>query len=222
MQPSRCFSVLIPTLESRRAAFDSLTGELHRQIAAAGLQSEVEVLSLCDDGSQTTGAKRNELLRRASGEFVAFVDDDDRLSPDYVVRICDAIRRRPDIDCIGITGIITFRGGHPRRFVHSIRFSDYSSAGGVYTRPPYHLNPMRRSIAAAYSFREVNYSEDIDWALRIRADRRLQSEEFIDSVLYYYCSRRRWAYQCLLDWTEPLRHAFGLRAANRFLLSGQS
>lgn len=211
--------MLIPTLESRRADFEALLRELRRQIAEAGLESEVEVLSLCDNGRQPTGAKRNALLRRASGDFVAFVDDDDWISPDYVVRICDAIRRRPDLDCIGITGVITFRGGHPRRFIHSIRFSDYSSAGGVYTRPPYHLNPMRRSIAAAYPFREVYYSEDIDWALRIRGDQRLTSEEFIDSVLYYYRSRRFWAYQYLLDFTEPLRHALGLRLTNRFRLS---
>jgi hypothetical protein len=142
--------------------------------------------------------------------------DDDQVGAAYVASICDAIRRRPGIDCIGIRGIITFRGRHPRVFVHSIRYSDYSSAKGVYTRPPYHLNPIRRSIAAAYRFREVYYSEDIDWALRIARDRRLQSEEFIDAILYHYLSRRFWFYQWLLDRTEPIRHLLGLRMTSRF------
>jgi glycosyltransferase involved in cell wall biosynthesis len=216
MNASPLLSLLIPTLESRRAQFTALYDALAQQIAGARLEREVEVLALPDDGAQPTGAKRNALLARASGEFVAFVDDDDEVSPDYVVRICDAIRRRPGVDCIGIQGIITFRGRHPRVFIHSIRYSDYSSAGGIYTRPPYHLNPIRRSIAAAYRFREVYYSEDIDWALRILQDHRLQSEEFVDATLYYYHSRRSWPYQWLLDSTETIRHSLGLRMTNRF------
>lgn len=219
---SPILSLLIPTLESRRAQFTALCDGLRRQIAAGRLESQVELLSLCDDGARPTGAKRNALLEQAAGEFVAFVDDDDEVSGDYVMRICEAIRRRPGIDCVGIKGVITFRGLHPRIFVHSIRYSDYSSAGGVYTRPPYHLNPMRRSIAQAYRFREVYYSEDIDWALRILADGRLRSEEFIDAILYYYRSRRMWPYQCLLDCTEPLRHRLGLRMANRFRFPGRN
>ena len=209
-------SILIPTLESRRRQFTALHEALVRQIADGRLEAEVEVLALCDNGERPTGSKRNALLDRAAGEFVVFVDDDDEISGDYVARVCGAIRRRPDIDCVGITGIITFRGRHARRFIHSLRYSDYSSAGGVYTRPPYHLNPLRRSIAAAYRFREVYYSEDIDWALRIREDHRLRSEEFVETVLYYYRSRRLWAYQWLLDRTERIRHRLGLRMANRF------
>jgi glycosyltransferase involved in cell wall biosynthesis len=216
MRTSILLSLLIPTLASRRPQFTALHDALMRQIAAGRLESEVEVLSLCDDGSRPTGAKRNALLDRAAGEFVAFVDDDDLVDAGYVASICDAIRRRPGIDCVGIKGIITFRGRHPRVFIHSIRYSDYSSAAGVYTRPPYHLNPIRRSIAAAYRFREVYYSEDIDWALRIAQDRRLQSEEFIDAILYHYQSRRFWFYQWLLDRTEPIRHLLGLRMTSRF------
>jgi glycosyltransferase involved in cell wall biosynthesis len=209
-------SLLIPTLESRRAQFEALRHVLTQQIAAAHLESDVEILSLCDNGSQPTGAKRNALLERAAGEFVAFVDDDDEVSGEYVASICDAIRQYPDVDCIGIKGVITFRGGHPKEFIHSIRYGDYSSAGGVYTRPPYHLNPIRRSIAAGCHFKEVYYSEDIEWALRILHDRRLQSETFIDKPLYHYHSRRPWFYQWLLDTTEPVRHFLGLRMTNRF------
>src|SRR6185437_12422354 len=137
-------SILIPVLETRKTQFESLLGELMRQIAAAQLGSQIEILSVCDNGETPTGTKRNALLERASGDFVAFVDDDDEVSPDYVALICRAIQSRPDIDCVGITGSITFRGRHPRTFIHSIRYRDYSSRGGVYTRPPYHLNPIRR------------------------------------------------------------------------------
>ena len=213
-------SILVPTLSCRGELFRRLATDLQRQIEQRGIAGEVEVLSLVDDGEQPTGTKRNELLQQARGAFVVFVDDDDEVSPNYVSLICDAIVRRPDADCIGIRGEITFRGRHRREFVHSIRYHDYSSSGGVYTRPPYHLNPMRREIAAAYRFRDVYYSEDIDWAFQIRAARRLRNEEFVNEILYYYRSRRWWPYQWALDRSEGVRHRLGLRMTNRFLLSG--
>lgn len=211
-------SILIPTLESRRALFGRVHGQLAAQVAAAGLDADVEILDCRDNGERTTGWKRNRLLERAQGEFVAFVDDDDTVSGDYVSRICNAIRSHPGIDCIGIRGVVNFRGGHPREFVHSIRYSDYRSCEGVYQRPPYHLNPIRRSIAARYRFADVSYSEDIDWARSMVFDNVLRVECFIDSVLYYYACRRPWSYQWLLDRTETIRHSLGLRLDNRLRL----
>jgi glycosyltransferase involved in cell wall biosynthesis len=211
-------SILIPTLENRRALFGRVQGQLAAQVAAAGLEAEVEILDCRDNGEQTTGWKRNRLLERAQGEFVAFVDDDDTVSDDYVPRICRAIRSHPGIDCIGIRGVVSFRGGHPREFVHSTRYSDYRSCDGVYQRPPYHLNPIRRSIAAQYQFADVYYSEDIDWARSMARDKVLRVECFIDSVLYYYACRRPWIYQWALDHTETVRHSLGLRLDNRLRL----
>ncbi len=43
----------------------------------------------------------------------------------------------------------------------------------------------------------------------------LKSEEFSESPLFFYKSRRYWTYQLLLDWSEPARHALGLRMVNR-------
>jgi glycosyltransferase involved in cell wall biosynthesis len=211
-------SILIPTLENRRALFTRVRGQLAAQVAAAGLGAEVEILDLRDNGEQTTGWKRNRLLERAQGDFVAFVDDDDAVSDDYVPRICHAIRAHPGIDCIGLRGVVSFRGGHPREFIHSIRYSDWRSGDGVYQRPPYHLNPIRRSIAARYQFADVYYSEDIDWARAMARDDVLRAECFVDSVLYYYASRRPWIYQWALDHTETLRHSVGLRLDNRLRL----
>jgi glycosyltransferase involved in cell wall biosynthesis len=207
-------SILIPTLESRKTAFAALHEKLEQQVASCGRESQVEILSDCDDGRQPTGTKRNSLLSHAAGEFVVFVDDDDEVSADYVALICRAIESDSAIDCIGIKGTITFQGSHPRTFVHSLRYQDYSSEGGTYKRPPYHLNPIRRSIAASHRFLDVYYSEDIEWALRIREQ--LKTEVFLEPVLYHYRSRRYWPYQWLLDHTEAVRHRLGLRLTNRF------
>jgi hypothetical protein len=209
------FSLLIPTLECRKELLSRLLGRLEFQIKKAGRSSDVEILSYPDAGEHSIGYKRNILLGRAKGEFVAFIDDDDDASENYIDLICGTLKRRPEVDCLGIRGIITFRGSHPRQFVHSVRYSDMFSRNHTYYRPPTHLNPIRRAIALRYRFPDVSYSEDLDWALRMRDDRALQREEFIDSVLYYYHSRRWWGYQWLLDGTEGLRHKLGIRMVNR-------
>jgi glycosyltransferase involved in cell wall biosynthesis len=208
-------SLLIPTLESRHQQFQYLREKLAAQIRAAGVEHAVEVLYERDNREKSLGAKRNALIRRAQGRFIAFLDDDDDISDDYVARISEVILRRPDIDCIGIKGIITFRGAHPREFSHSLKYKDYFSRRHTYFRPPYHLNPILRTVALNYPYLEVSYSEDVEWALRLQRAGALKLEEFIETPLYFYKSRRWWSYQLLLDWSEPVRHALGLRMVNR-------
>jgi glycosyltransferase involved in cell wall biosynthesis len=207
-------SVLIATLENRREKFQYIFDRLTAQIRDSGTEGLVEVLYDRDNRERSLGSKRNYLIQQARGRFVAFVDDDDDVSGDYISRVCEAIHRRPDIDCIGIRGVITFRGNHPREFSHSLKYQDYFSRRHRYFRPPYHLNPILRSVALQHPFREINYSEDVEWALRLQRLGALKCEEFIDAPLYFYKSRRWWGYQLLLDWSEPARHALGLRVVN--------
>jgi glycosyltransferase involved in cell wall biosynthesis len=214
-------SVLIPTLQERREQYEQMSAALTGQIRSHGLEDQVEVLNFSDNRERSVGEKRNSLLDQASGLFVAFVDDDDVLSDEYLPSICDAIRSNPDIDCVGIKLCITFAGTNPRSLIHSLRYQEYFSKNGTYFRPPCHLNPIRRSIAQRYRFEPVSYSEDIDWATRLCRDKALKREHYIDSTLYYYLSRRSYTYQWLLDHTEAIRHALGIRLANRILLKNR-
>jgi len=208
-------SILIPTLVERRTQFQALKNRLQRQATDHGLATCVEILAEEDNREQSIGMKRNLLLQRATGRFVVFVDDDDEVHDSYVPLICHAIESHPDLDCIGIQGTILFRGKHQRPFVHSLQYSDYATIAGVYCRPPYHLNPIRRDIAVRYRFADTSYSEDIDWSIRMRNDRALTREHVIRESLYCYRSRRFWFYQYLLDRTEKIRHLLGLRFVNR-------
>jgi len=208
-------SLLIPTLASRRVQLKRLVEGLEDQVRKAGRSSEVEILSYADAGERPIGYKRNVLLSRAQGEFVAFIDDDDAVSERYIDLICGALGRRPEVDCLGFRGIITFRGSHPREVVYSLQYREIFSRNHTYYRPPAPFTPIRRAVAVRYRFPEVSYSEDFYWMLQLRDDRALRREEFIDAVLYYYHSRRWWGYQWLLDGTEGLRHKLGIRMVNR-------
>ncbi len=212
-------SILIPTLDERAALFERIYSHLQSQIAGCGAAHEVEVLYLRDDRVLSTGEKRNRLVQAATGEFVSFVDDDDRVSNGYVSSILEILRGNSDVDCIGIRVVKTFKGKHAREYVQSLQYRDYFSRNGKYYGPPYILNPIRRSIAARYPFMPVSYSEDMEWALRLSEERALKKEKFLDAILYHYDSRRDYLYQWLLDKTESFRHALGLRAANRLKLA---
>ena len=143
------FSILIPSLVDRKEKRDELTRFIMGQAAGTRLELAVEILTLTDSGSWTTGKKRNDLLGAANGAFLAFVDDDDWVSDNYVEEVIVAIRSNPNLDCLGIVGIIS-TNGMERRFVHSVAVRTWHEMNGIYYRPPNHLNPIRASIAKQF------------------------------------------------------------------------
>jgi GT2 family glycosyltransferase len=159
---------------------------LDRQIGKTG--ASVEVLSMADDRQMSIGQKRNMLLTQSVGEYVAFVDDDDMVSPDYVEKVLKALSRNPD--CSSLTGQIVFSDGYSRPFVHSLRYDRWidDHQNKVYYRPPNHLNAVRRSIAVQVGFPSWNSGEDRVFSMGIKPF--LKKEEWIDGVIYNYkCSK---------------------------------
>ena len=208
-------SILVPTLVERDEVFARLHANLSAQIRRNGLVNRVEIDSLRDNRERTTGDKRNALIASAAGEFIVFVDDDDDVHDDYIAVIASALLMHEGVDCLGIRGVVDFRGKWPRQFVHSTRYREYATRGGVYCRPPYILNPMRRDIASRFAFADVSYAEDAEWALRIARAGALQTEHMLEPIVYRYHSRRHWMMQAAIDITEPIRRPLGLEFANR-------
>jgi glycosyltransferase involved in cell wall biosynthesis len=79
-------SILIPALDKRdsKKLIDNLNDQVSRY-------EEVELIVESDDGSMTSGEKRNNLTSLAKGEYICFVDDDDQVKPTYVQDILDNI-----------------------------------------------------------------------------------------------------------------------------------
>ena len=107
-------SILICSLEDRLVQLQQLRTKLIDQSD----MDVVEILTETDAGEMHTGAKRNKLLLQAKGDYIAFVDDDDMVSDDYVSKILKAIETNPD--CCGLEGIITTDGNNPHLFIHSV------------------------------------------------------------------------------------------------------
>jgi hypothetical protein len=82
-------SILIPTVPERMGQASALIATLIWQ-NEKGL---AEILYFGDDRTRTIGAKRNGLLGLARGKYVAFCDDDDSVSGDYISAITAAAEK---------------------------------------------------------------------------------------------------------------------------------
>ncbi len=173
-------SILIPTMESRKEMFDRLCERLEK--LSEGLP--VQIVSLCDNGQQSIGDKRNTLLNMAIGEYIAFVDDDDDVNDCYFEQIFEGIEK--GVDCCSLIGEITFDGEGAKKFVHSLKYKGYSEDEQAYYRPNNHLNAIRASIAKQFKFKEINHGEDTDWAMRLCRSGLLKTEHEVSKTIYYY------------------------------------
>ena len=181
----KLWSILICTIEGREESFDRLCNKLRNQINALGLCDEIEVLSCKDKrGEHTVGLKRNMLLQESSGRYTQFLDDDDDIHDNFIEMIYEKIKNNPD--CVSLTGIITFNGRNPKKFVHSRQYTEYFEKDNVYYRCPNHLNPIKRYITIQFPFPDQSYLEDTEWAMAVCRSKLIQTEEEINTPYYYY------------------------------------
>ena len=86
-------SVIIPA-KRRDKYLEALLAMLDEQT-----YRHIEVI--VDDGPDGASASRNSGLKRARGEYVIFCDADDRVMPEYVEMLAEAISLQPDIVMAG-------------------------------------------------------------------------------------------------------------------------
>lgn len=162
------------------------------------------VICISDDSRyKSKGQKRNDLVERAvnaGAKYFCFVDDDDRLSNNYLELLITGIHK--GTDCCSLKGIITEDGLNPQTFEHSIKYKEYKTnpEGSTirYERFPNHLNCVKTSIAAQFKFPlgrhefgDANFGEDTAWATALFKSGLLKSEHYIEQVIYYYEYRSR-------------------------------
>jgi glycosyltransferase involved in cell wall biosynthesis len=181
-------SLLICTLPQRRDFFQSLMRELRRQLQVLNAWSEVEILS---DDSQgiSIGEKRNYLLSIVDGDYLAFIDDDDRVSPNYIKLLLEGIATNPD--ACSLIGEITEDGKNPKKFIHSLKYDSWFEQDNVYYRNNNHLNCVRSSIARKMKFPKKSMGEDHDYSKQLLQSGLIKTEYWIEDVLYYYDYRSK-------------------------------
>ena len=171
-------SILIPSITSREKLLTTLIDYLEEQKDG----HPVEILALVDNKEMKVGAKRNELLKMASGQYVTFIDDDDTIAPDYVSSLLKGIESNPDVVCFDV--IRYANGVYDRPVQYSILCERDYQDRHYYYRLPNHLMCVKREYALATKFPEINFGEDSDYAKRLKP--LLKTEVQIGKVLYNY------------------------------------
>ena len=187
-------AILIPTVSGREDNFQSLLEELHKQEEFIKNsypdiydEKKVKVISVKDNKEMSIGLKRQKLLQMAEAcDFVVFIDDDDMISPKYLLSILESMNSH--VDCIGFKIRCTFDNGPAKTAVGSNVFKEWGNNqfGYDYVRTIYHKNPIKRDIAAQIGFNDLRYAEDHDYSIRLKQSELIRNEVFIDDYLYYY------------------------------------
>lgn len=172
-------SILIATLPESRHYLDRMLGYL------GPIPEGVEVL--IDDRPRmlSTGAKRNDLIARAQGEYFSFVDCDDKVEPDYIPLILSALETKPD--CIPIDGTYVDVLNNNYSLPWTMRIGEkYEARGNNIYRWPNHLAVMKKELVKDILFPGIWRGEDYIWSKEIAEKGLLKTEVIIPKRLYTY------------------------------------
>lgn len=173
-------SILVPTVPRRlRTFFPSIIEELENQIG----DLPIEILGLYDNKRMTVGEKRNSLLKIARGEYVTFIDDDDRIDNDYIKDILKILNENPEADCVVYDILYINKIGKKQHCRYGIEY-DYTLEGKDWYGKPAHTHVWKREIAIKGKFPEENFGEDLSWVSQVWP--LIKNQVRIDKVLYYY------------------------------------
>jgi GT2 family glycosyltransferase len=178
-------SILICSTHTRWEGFGQ---EIQRQIwgqynaLPEDYKGRVEIVMLTDNKRMMLGHKRNLMVGMAQGRYIQFIDDDDRIEPDIIRAVLDAIQ--DDNDVVTFLASVSLNGEPPKPCRYSLDYlTDKNTATG-YERMPNHLCAVKRDLATRVSFPHLPYGEDSGYAKLLRP--LLRTETHIPRVLYHY------------------------------------
>jgi glycosyltransferase involved in cell wall biosynthesis len=173
-------SVLVCTVTKRVA------DHLPKIISKLNVQSvgkPVEILYLGDNRKRSIGAKRNDLILLAQGDYACFIDDDDDIADDYIDSILLGIKEEPDVVVFqAMYNDINRNIQKPVKY--SAEFIQDGEDANYFYRLPNHLMVFKSEILTKVWFKEINYGEDFDFAKQIKPY--IGKQANVNKVLYYY------------------------------------
>lgn len=183
-------SILVCSTQNRYNTFlPKILQQLFDQEKALPFQyfGEVEIIAMVDNKCRMLGTKRNDLLKMAQGDYVVFVDDDDRISDDYVLQLVEATNVMADVIVFQVS--VSINGAEPKICYYSNKYTeDYNQTMGkmviAYHRLPNHIMAVKKALALKTMYKDILKGEDADYSKRLL--RLLETQYVIDKVLYHY------------------------------------
>lgn len=176
-------TILVPTVPSRLNYFyPKIMNELIKQI---GNREDIELIALFDNKKRTIGNKRQEMINLVQGEYVTFIDDDDRIEENYIEEIMKCLYENENADCV-VYNVICCVDNKSKLFCkYGIEFEYGVIDNGLEWRgKPAHTMVWKTDIVKTHKYSNMKNGEDIDWVKRAYKD--IKKQVRIDKVLYYY------------------------------------
>jgi glycosyltransferase involved in cell wall biosynthesis len=195
------FAILICHLPEREQLLNRVMDQL--TIQRKGHEDQVKILINTSDRSKTTGAKRNELLDWAKEEnasHIAFVDDDDLVSPNYIERVLPGVEG--DFDCCELWGQYWENNKQFNPFHHSIIHDHWWQDDKFYYRNPNHLSCIKLDLLKNIRFQDKTVGEDAHYSIDIQKAGLLKREYPIKEILYFYFAGSKRDHSKELGWAQ--------------------
>ena len=175
------WTILIATIPGREKSLQDLVNSIHAFSRVACPDLRIKVSLGYDNRVLSIGAKRQQLLENATGKYVSFVDDDDRVTREYFEDAAACIQG--GFDCCRLRGKIS-----SWTFTHSIvnKLDQPMANETAFLRPPNHLNVVKTDIAKTTSFTDAVYGEDMDWSIRMARTGFIRTEYQPDESRIHY------------------------------------
>lgn len=175
-------SILVCSVLNRRNTFlPSILEELNKQTQD---KTDVEVIVMIDNKTRMLGIKRNDLVNVAQGDYITFVDDDDKLSPDYVDELLDAIDECGGADVINFVVNVSLNGGAFKPCYYSVNHGHDFNKEYSYHRLPNHIMCIKRQLCIDTPYKPILYGEDSAFSKELAP--KIKTEFNISKILYEY------------------------------------
>jgi len=160
----------------------SRSPEVRRMIASqAAADDRIEAVYLGDNGG--ISAASNAALELASGEFVAFLDHDDVLTDDALLRVAQVLTAEPDTDVVySDSDKLTLHGRRADPF-HKPDWSPVYALGAMYVG---HLLVVRRSLVERAGGFDPGFDKIQDFELILRLSELTDRIRHIPRILYHW------------------------------------
>lgn len=183
-------SILCPIIPERSVMFTPLFNELHKQLQHMqtfhSSLGEIEILvderKRFLDGGPSIGKKREDLVKRATGRYCNFLDDDENIAPNYLetlVRLCCQ-----DKDVCTFRAIAKLDNYWAIYDMRLNQHNEQSTPDKTVLRGAWHTCPVRTEYAQRYEFDDISYGEDAKWMGKVLSD--CKDEAHSDAVILQY------------------------------------
>lgn len=175
-------SILVCSVLNRRNTFlPSILEELNKQTHD---KTDVEVICVVDNKTRMLGIKRNDLVNMAQGDYITFVDDDDKLSPDYVSELLKAIAENNGVDVINFIVNVSINDSGFKPCYYTVENKNDFNRDNSYHRLPNHIMCIKRQICIETPYKPILYGEDSAFSKELAP--KIKTEHIISKILYEY------------------------------------